>query len=220
MRILLVEDDAALAQGILTALRGEAYTLDWINNGRSALHAISSEHFDLVILDLGLPGMDGLSVLRSIRDRRLSTPVLILTARDGVRDRIAGLDAGADDYLIKPFDNDELKARLRALLRRSAGRAAPEIQVRGVALNPGNQQVSYQGQVIGLSRKEYVLLHELMLQSGRVLTRDQLEQVLYGWGEEVDSNTLEVHIHHLRKKLFPELIRTLRGVGYMIEQTA
>lgn len=217
MRVLLVEDDESLAKGILIALKSESYTLDWLNDGRSALHAISSEHFDVVILDLGLPKMDGLAVLRSIRDRRLKTPVLILTARDGVKDRIAGLDAGADDYLIKPFDTDELKARLRALLRRSAGRAAPVIELRGVSLNPDNQQVTHQGRVVGLSRNEYILLHELLSQPDRVLTRDQLEQSLYGWSDEVDSNTLEVHIHHLRKKLYPELIRTLRGVGYMIE---
>tara|TARA_R110002072_G_scaffold136124_2_gene278090 strand:+ start:44231 stop:44893 length:663 start_codon:yes stop_codon:yes gene_type:complete len=220
MRVLLVEDDESLAQGIMTALRSESYTLDWLSDGRSALHALSSEHFDVAILDLGLPKMDGLTVLRSMRDRRQQTPVLILTARDGVRDRIAGLDAGADDYLIKPFDTDELKARLRALLRRSAGRAAPNIELRGVTLNPGNQQVSYLDRVVGLSRKEYVLLHELLSQPDRVITRDQLEQSLYGWTDEVDSNTLEVHIHHLRKKLYPELIRTLRGVGYMIESKA
>ncbi len=220
MRVLLVEDHESLAKGILTALRSESYTMDWLHDGQSALHAISSEHFDLVILDLGLPKMDGLTVLRALRDRRQQIPVLILTSRDGVRDRIAGLDAGADDYMIKPFDTDELKARLRALLRRSAGRAAPTIELRGVTLNPGNQQVSYLDKIVALSRKEYVLLHELLSQPDRVLTRDQLEQSLYGWSDEVDSNTLEVHIHYLRKKLYPELIRTLRGVGYMIESKA
>jgi len=220
MRVLLVEDDISLANGIQTALRSESYTLDWLSDGRSALHALSSEHFDVVVLDLGLPKMDGLEVLRSVRDRRQRTPVLILTARDGVRDRIAGLDAGADDYLIKPFDTDELKARLRALLRRSAGRAAPQIELRGVTLNPDNQQVSHQGNIINLSRKEYILLHELLSQPDRVITRDRLEQSLYGWTDEVDSNALEVHIHHLRKKLCPQLIRTLRGVGYMIESKA
>ena len=219
MRVLLVEDDESLAKGIQTALRSESYTLDWLSDGRSALHAISSEHFDVVILDLGLPKMDGLTVLRTLRDRRLKTPVLILTARDGVKDRIAGLDAGADDYLIKPFDTDELKARLRALLRRSAGRAAPVIELRDISQNPANQQVSHKGRVVSLSRNEYVLLHELLSQPDRVLTRDQLEQSLYGWTDEVDSNTLEVHIHHWRKQLYPELIRTLRGFGYMIESS-
>jgi two-component system response regulator QseB len=218
MRLLLVEDDRSLGEGILTALKAEGYTLDWLQDGASALHALSSELFDLAILDLGLPGMDGLQVLKALRDRHNSVPVLILTARDGVRDRIAGLDAGADDYLTKPFDSAELKARLRALLRRSNGRAEPLINLRGVIVNPQSQQVTLEGTVVNLSRKEFVLLHELIAQPDRVLTRDRLEQVLYGWNEEVDSNTLEVHIHHLRRKLFPELIRTLRGVGYMIER--
>jgi two-component system response regulator QseB len=164
--------------------------------------------------------MDGLQVLRELRDRHQAVPVLVLTARDGVQDRIAGLDAGADDYLIKPFDSAELKARIRALLRRSAGRAEPLIQLRGVTLDPQSQQVTFEGRNVNLSRKEFVLLHELMAQPDRVLTRDRLEQSLYGWNEEVDSNTLEVHIHHLRRKLFSGLIRTLRGVGYMIERDA
>jgi two-component system response regulator QseB len=220
MRLLLVEDDRSLGEGILTALKAEGYTLDWLQDGTSALHALSSELFDLAILDLGLSGMDGLQVLKALRDRHNSVPVLILTARDGVRDRIAGLDAGADDYLTKPFDSAELKARLRALLRRSNGRAEPLINLRGVIVDPQNQRVTLAGAVVNLSRKEFVLLHELIAQPDRVLTRDRLEQVLYGWNEEVDSNTLEVHIHHLRRKLFPELIRTLRGVGYMIERQA
>jgi two-component system response regulator QseB len=220
MRLLLVEDDRSLGEGILTALKAEGYTLDWLQDGTSALHALSSELFDLAILDLGLPGMDGLQVLKALRDRHNSVPVLILTARDGVRDRIAGLDAGADDYLTKPFDSAELKARLRALLRRSNGRAEPLINLRGVIVDPQTQRVTLAGAVVNLSRKEFVLLHELIAQPDRVLTRDRLEQVLYGWNEEVDSNTLEVHIHHLRRKLFPELIRTLRGVGYMIERQA
>lgn len=218
MRLLLVEDDKSLGAGILTALKAEGYTLDWLQDGASALHALSSEPFDLAILDLGLPRMDGLQVLKALRDRHHNVPVLILTARDGVQDRIAGLDAGADDYLTKPFDSAELKARLRALLRRSNGRAEPLISLRGVILDPQNQQVTRDGQIVSLSRKEFVLLHELIAQPDRVLTRDRLEQVLNGWNEDVDSNTLEVHIHHLRRKLFPELIRTLRGVGYMIER--
>lgn len=218
MRLLLVEDDTSLGEGILTALKAEGYTLDWLQDGASALHALSSEPFDLAILDLGLPRMDGLQVLKTLRDRHHKIPVLILTARDGVSDRIAGLDAGADDYLTKPFDSAELKARLRALLRRSNGRAEPLISLRGVVLDPQNQQVTLDGKIVSLSRKEFVLLHELIAQPDRVLTRDRLEQVLYGWNEDVDSNTLEVHIHHLRRKLFPELIRTLRGVGYMIER--
>ena len=170
-------------------------------------------------------GADDVILVKGSRSARLdelveAVPVLVLTARDGVQDRIAGLDAGADDYLIKPFDSAELKARIRALLRRSAGRAEPLIQLRGVTLDPQSQQVSFEGRNVNLSRKEFILLHELMAQPDRVLTRDRLEQSLYGWNEEVDSNTLEVHIHHLRRKLFSGLIRTLRGVGYMIERDA
>jgi two-component system, OmpR family, response regulator QseB len=220
MRLLLVEDDASLAAGITAALKPEGYTVDWLQDGISALHALRSEPFDLAILDLGLPRMDGLELLRSLRARQHPIPVLVLTARDGVQDRIMGLDAGADDYLVKPFDTAELKARLRALLRRSSGRAEPVIDLRGVTLDPQNQQVTCQGRPVSLSRKEFILLHELLAQPDRVLTRDRLEQALYGWNEDVDSNTLEVHIHHLRRKLFPELIRTLRGVGYMIERQA
>jgi two-component system response regulator QseB len=220
MRLLLVEDDASLAAGVMAALKPEGYTVDWLQDGVSALHALRHEPFDLAILDLGLPRMDGLEVLRNLRARQHPIPMLVLTARDGVQDRIQGLDAGADDYLVKPFDTAELKARLRALLRRSSGRAEPVIDLRGVTLDPQNQQVTCQGRPIGLSRKEFILLHELLAQPDRVLTRDRLEQALYGWNEEVDSNTLEVHIHHLRRKLFPELIRTLRGVGYMIERQA
>ena len=220
MRILLVEDDQALGEGIRTALKPEGYTVDWLQDGASALHALSHESFELAILDLGLPRMDGLQVLKHLRAAANPVPVLVLTARDATSDRIAGLDAGADDYLIKPFDSAELKARIRALLRRSAGRAEPLIQLRGVTLDPQSQQVSFEGRNVNLSRKEFILLHELMAQPDRVLTRDRLEQALYGWNEEVDSNTLEVHIHHLRRKLFSGLIRTLRGVGYMIERDA
>jgi len=218
MRILLVEDDRALGEGIRTALKPEGYTVDWLQDGASALHALSHESFELAILDLGLPRMDGLEVLKRLRASANPIPVLVLTARDATSDRIAGLDAGADDYLVKPFDVAELKARLRALLRRSFNRPEPVLEYRGILLDPVNQQVSYQGTPINLPRKEFVLLHELIAQPGRVLTRDRLQQVLYGWGEEVESNALEVHIHHLRKKFFPELIRTVRGVGYLVDK--
>lgn len=218
MRILLVEDDPALGEGIRTALKPEAYTVDWLRDGASALHALSHESFDLAILDLGLPRLDGLQVLRRLRAAANPVPVLVLTARDATSDRIAGLDAGADDYLVKPFDVEELKARLRALLRRSFSRSQPVLEYRGIRLDPVTQQVSYQGREIGLPRKEYLLLHELLAQPGRVLTRDRLGQVLYGWDQEVESNALEVHIHHLRRKFFPELIRTVRGVGYLVEK--
>jgi len=218
MRILLVEDDIALGEGIRTALRPEGYTVDWLQDGASALHALCEESFDLAILDLGLPRLDGLQLLRRLRAAGNPLPVLILTARDATHDRIAGLDAGADDYLVKPFDVAELKARLRALLRRSFSRSQPVLEHRGVRLDPVDQQVTYLGQPVPLQRKEYLLLHELLAQPGRVLTRDRLQQVLYGWDEEIESNALEVHVHHLRRKLFPELIRTVRGVGYLADK--
>ena len=218
MRILLVEDDIALAEGIRTALKPEGYTVDWLQDGSSALHALSTESFELAILDLGLPRMDGLQVLKHLRAAANPVPVLVLTARDATSDRIAGLDAGADDYLIKPFDVAELKARLRALLRRSFNRPQPMLEYRGITLDPVSQSVSYQGQPVNLPRKEFLLLHELLAQPGRVLTRDKLQQALYGWGEELESNALEVHVHHLRKKFFSELIRTVRGVGYLVDK--
>ena len=218
MRILLVEDDEALGEGIRVALKPEGYTVDWARDGASALHALTHEDFGLAVLDLGLPRMDGLEVLQRLRAGDNAIPVLVLTARDSTADRIAGLDAGADDYLVKPFDVDELKARIRALLRRSFSRAQPVLEYREVSLDPVAQQVSYRGQPVALQRKEFLLLHELLAQPGRVLTRDRLQQVLYGWDEEAESNALEVHIHHLRKKLFPELIRTVRGVGYLVDK--
>ena len=218
MRLLLVEDDKALGEGLRLGLRQEGYTVDWLEDGASALHALLSEDFDLLVLDLGLPRMSGLQVLRELRRSGSALPVLILTARDATEDRIAGLDAGADDYLVKPFDLDELKARLRALLRRSARRAELRIEHAGVSLDPSSQQVSYQGKPVPMTPKEYLLLHELLSQPGKVLTRERLAQLLYGWDEEAESNTLEVHIHHLRKKLFSSLIRTVRGVGYLVEE--
>ena len=218
MRLLLVEDDKALGEGLRLGLRQEGYTVDWLEDGASALHALLSEDFDLLVLDLGLPRMSGLQVLRELRRSGSALPVLILTARDATEDRIAGLDAGADDYLVKPFDLDELKARLRALLRRSAGRAELRIEHAGVSLDPSSQQVSYQGKPVPMTPKEYLLLHELLSQPGKVLTRERLAQLLYGWDEEAESNTLEVHIHHLRKKLFSSLIRTVRGVCYLVEE--
>ncbi len=217
MRLLLVEDDIALGEGIHQALSREGYTVDWIKDGSSALHALLSETFDLVILDLGLPKLGGLEVLRRLRHDGSTVPVVILTARDATEDRIAGLDAGADDYLVKPFDVSELKARLRALLRRSAGRAKMLIEHAGISLDPGTQQVSYNNESVSLTPKEYQLLYELLSPPGRVMTRERLMQLLYGWNEEAESNTLEVHIHHLRKKISGDLIRTIRGVGYLVE---
>jgi len=218
MRILLVEDDNALGEGIRTALKPEGYTVDWVQDGSSALHALTSESFELAILDLSLPRMDGLQVLKHLRAAANPVPVLVLTARDSTSDRIAGLDAGADDYLVKPFDVAELKARMRALLRRSFNRPQPVLEYRDISLDPVSQAVSYKGQTVNLPRKEFLLLHELLAQPGRVMTRDKLQQALYGWDEELESNALEVHVHHLRKKFFPELIRTVRGVGYLVDK--
>ncbi|MDB5984502.1 MAG: DNA-binding response regulator [Pseudomonas sp.] len=218
MRLLLIEDDIALGEGILQALIREGYTVDWLKDGSSALHALLTETFDLAVLDLGLPRMDGLEVLCHLRHSGSALPVLILTARDATEDRIAGLDAGADDYLIKPFDLAEFKARLRALLRRSAGRARLLIEHAGITLDPSTQQVTYRGDSVALTPKEYQLLYELLSPPGRVMTRERLTQLLYGWNEEAESNTLEVHIHNLRKKISPALIRTIRGVGYLAEE--
>lgn len=217
MRLLLVEDDNALGAGVRAGLRQEGYTIDWLTDGVSALHALQTEAFDLAILDLGLPRLDGVHVLQKLRAGGSTLPVLVLTARDALEDRILGLDAGADDYLVKPFDLNELKARLRALLRRSAGRPQVLIEHAGVVLDPTSQQVSYQGNPVPLTPKEYQLLHELLSQPGKVLTRERLVQTLYGWDEEAESNTLEVHIHHLRKKLSSDLIRTVRGIGYLVD---
>lgn len=218
MRLLLIEDDTALGEGIHQALSREGYTVDWLKDGSDALHSLLSEAFDLALLDLGLPRMDGLDVLRRLRDSGSNLPVLILTARDATEDRIAGLDAGADDYLVKPFDLAELKARLRALLRRSAGRARVLIEHAGISLDPSTQQVTYHNEAVSLTPKEYQLLYELLSPPGRVMTRERLMQLLYGWNEEAESNTLEVHIHHLRKKFSTDLIRTIRGVGYLVEE--
>lgn len=216
MRILLAEDDIMLGEALQDALIAQGFVVDWLKDGEAALTALSTESFDLLVLDLGLPRRDGMDVLREMRSRDIGLPVLVLTARDATSDRIAGLDAGADDYLLKPFDLGELSARLRALLRRRAGRVRPEIIHGELRVDPASQRVMLAGQDVILPRREYMLLKELLEHTGEVLTRDKLEAALYGWMDEVESNALEVHIHHLRKKLYPELIRTVRGVGYMI----
>ena len=216
MRILLVEDDPQLGDGLSIGLRQAGFAVDWLRDGDAADHALLSENFDFVVLDLGLPGLTGMRVLQRARQRGQSMPILILTARDATGDKVAGLDAGADDYLVKPIDLDELTARIRALTRRSAGRAAPLLQLGPLALDPAAHRVSLHGADIELSTREFSLLQLLLENAGRVLTRSQLEQSLYGWRDEPDSNALEVHIHHLRKKLGSEWIRTLRGVGYTI----
>ncbi len=216
MRILLVEDDPQLGDGLTVGLRQAGFAVDWLKDGHLADLALQSENFDLLILDLGLPRVDGMAVLQRLRSRGQTLPVLILTARDATGDKVGGLDAGADDYLVKPIDLDELAARARALTRRSTGRAAPLLRHGDLTLDPAAHRVTRGEHTVDLSSREFSLLHLLLENAGRVLTRSQLEQSLYGWGDEPDSNALEVHIHHLRKKLGSELIRTLRGVGYTI----
>lgn len=216
MRILLVEDDALLGDALHVGLRQAGHAVDWVRDGVSAETALTAEEYAALVLDLGLPRMDGLDVLRHLRAKRKTLPVLILTARDTVDDRIRGLDAGADDYLVKPFDLGELNARLRALLRRAGGQSSPVLAAGGVTLDPATRHVECQGRDIDLSAKEYALLNALMQQPGRALSRAQLEQHLYAWGDEIGSNTVEVYIHHLRRKLGAAAIRTLRGVGYVM----
>jgi two-component system response regulator QseB len=216
MRILLAEDDPQLGDGLTVGLRQDGYAVDWVKDGVAADLALKSETFDLLVLDLGLPRLSGMEVLARLRGRGQPLAVLILTARDATGDKIAGLDAGADDYLVKPIDLDELAARVRALARRTAGRAAPLLQLGDLVLDPAARQVTLAGVQVDLSVREFSLLQTLMENNGRVMTRAQLEGSLYGWRDEPDSNALEVHIHHLRKKLGTDRIRTLRGVGYMM----
>ena len=218
MRILLVEDDVMLGDGMVDALRSSGYTVDWLQQGMPALSALKSEEFAALVLDLNLPDIDGISLLRKLRREGQTLPVLILTARDALDDRVLGLDAGSDDYMDKPFALQELNARLRALVRRSKGQAQAVLEYGELQLFPASQQVTYRGEPVKLTPHEYKLLQELITQSGRVLSRDQLQQSLYGWDEGAESNAVEVHIHHLRKKFFPELIRNIRGVGYIVPQ--
>lgn len=217
MSILLVEDDRDLAAGLLEALRKDGLAVNHVANGKDALHVIAAETPDIVILDLGLPDMDGLDVLRQLRRQFAELPVLLLTARDSLGDKIAGLDSGADDYLPKPFEMAELLARLRVLGRRIATASSHMIEIGAVRLDTASQAVSINGLPVELPRREYMLLKVLLENAGRVQTRDSLEKRLYSWGEEVASNALEVHIHHLRKKLGAELIATVRGVGYTVK---
>lgn len=220
MRLLLVEDDALLGDGVRTGLKQAGFAVDWTQDGQAAKLALETEEYALMVLDLGLPKLSGIDLLTWLRGINLTLPVLILTARDTIADRVSGLNTGADDYLIKPFDLDELIARLNALLRRSAGQVTLTLQHGDIELTPSTHLVSKKGQTVELSAREFTLLHELLLHVGRVQSREQLEQHLYGWGEEVESNSVEVHIHHLRKKLGTELIRTLRGVGYVIDKVS
>ena len=216
MRILLAEDDALLGDGLRAGLRQLGFQVDWVRDGAAAERELRAEPYAAAVLDLGLPRMDGLDVLAAVRRAGVTLPVLVLTARDAVPDRILGLDRGADDYVVKPVDLHELAARLRALVRRAHGQPAELLVVRGLALDPSTRKVQLDGKSVALSTREYDLLHVLMLHAGRVLTREQIEQRLYSWGEEVDSNTVEVHVHYLRRKLGSERIRTVRGVGYQL----
>lgn len=217
MRLLLVEDDPLLGDGIQAGLRQAGFIVDWVQNGRGAEAALSAEEFSALVLDLGLPGEpDGMALLARLRSRKQTLPVLILTARDTVADKLAGLDGGADDYLVKPFDLDELAARLRALIRRSHGRQSALLRYGDVTLDPAARKVRIDDRPVELSAREFALLEALLENSGRVLARSQLERLIYGWNEEPESNAVEVHVHHLRRKLGNELIRTVRGVGYTI----
>jgi len=219
MRVLVVEDDSMIAQGLQTGLRQSGFTVDWIRDGKNASAALSSSSFDLVLLDLGLPGRDGLDVLREARRRGDATPVIVLTARDEVQSRIAGLDAGADDYIVKPFDLDEVVARMRSVLRRVAGRGETGIQHRDLRLDPVTRTVEQGGKPVGVSAHEFAVLEALLQRPGAVLSRAQLEDRLYGWEAQIGSNAVEVYIHGLRRKLGNDAIRTLRGVGYFVPKS-
>lgn len=218
MRVLLVEDDELLGDGVRNGLIQYGYTVDWVKDGQSALQAILSEPFDIVVLDIGLPRRSGLEVLKSMRSKNIRCPVVVLTARDSVEDQIIGLDAGADDYIAKPFDLDALCARMRALQRRTTSRADPILTYADISLDPASHTVHVKDELINISRREFALLQKLLENAGRVLSREHLTSTLYGWGDDVDSNALEVHIHNLRKKFGTKLIRTIRGVGYMVDK--
>jgi two-component system response regulator QseB len=216
MRLLLVEDDPMIGEGVHKGLRQDGFAVDWVRDGHAAELAVANGVYDLVVLDLGLPRKDGLDILAALRRRGNSIPVLILTARDAVLDRIKGLNSGADDYVVKPFDLDELSARIRALLRRRAGRADSVIEHGELTINASTHQATFRGQDLALSAREFAVLEALLERPGAILSRAQLEERLYGWGEEVESNAVEVYIHSLRRKLGADFIRNVRGVGYRV----
>ena len=219
MRLLLVEDDTMIGESVLDLLRAEHYAVDWVKDGETADTALCTQDYDLLLLDLGLPKRDGLAVLRALRSRKNRMPVLIATARDSVRQRVEGLDAGADDYVLKPYDLDELLARIRALLRRAAGRAEPVYEHQGVSIDPATREVLVNGQPVLLSMREWAVLEPLLARPGLVLSRAQLEEKLYSWKDEISSNAVEVYIHGLRKKLGPDIIQNVRGVGYFVPKS-
>ncbi len=219
MRLLIVEDDPLIGDGLVAGLTREGYSADWVEDGQSAIHAVEVNDYDLAILDLGLPDLTGLDVLAGLRRTGKPTAVLILTARDGIDDRVVGLDSGADDYLVKPFDMEELKARLRSLQRRLHGRKEARINIGDVVLEPASSRVTLKEKPVQLSAKEFALLLHLMENAGRVQSKRQLEDTLYGWADGVESNTLEVYIYQLRRKLGSDFIRTIRGLGYVVEKS-
>ena len=216
MRVLVVEDDTGIGRAVVAGLDRSGYAVDWVRDGAQAEAALANGVYDLALLDLGLPQRDGLQILKSVRRAGLELPVVVITARDALSDRIAGLDGGADDYLVKPFDLDELLARIRAVIRRRTGRLSPEMVYGALRIDPAKHTVSFRGTRVDLSGREFAVLEALMLEPGAVVSRDRLEEAVYGWGEEVGSNSVEVHLHNLRRKLRPELIRNVRGVGYRI----
>jgi len=220
MRILVVEDDPLLGDAVRAGLRQRGFDVDWVRDGVAAEVAVRAQAFAAIVLDLGLPRLDGMRLLEKERAKGSRVPVLVLTARDAIGDRVKGFDTGADDYVVKPVDLDELAARLRALIRRAGGDPSPILEQGPLRLDPAARTVVWRGRPVELQAREFNLLHELMLNAGRVLSREQIEARLYAWGEEVESNAVEVHVHHLRRKLAPELIRTVRGVGYVLSREA
>jgi two-component system response regulator QseB len=216
MRVLIVEDDPMIGRAVVAGLQEGGYTVDWVLDGAEAELALTHRVYDLALLDLGLPRRDGLEILKGLRRAGNQLPVVIITARDAVADRVAGLDHGADDYLVKPFDLDELLARARAVVRRKDGRSTPEMSCGALTVDPVKRLVKFRGETVELSAREFAVLEALMKEPGAVVSREKLEDAVYGWGEEVGSNSIEVHLHHLRRKLQPELIRNVRGVGYRI----
>lgn len=216
MRVLLVEDDPMIGRAVMVGLRDAGYAVDWARDGAEAEIAVGTGVYDLALLDLGLPRRSGLDILKGVRRSGVTLPILIITALDSVADRVAGLDAGADDYLVKPFDLDELLARARAVIRRHGGRSSAEIVYGSLSIDPALRQVSFRGAIVDLSAREFAVLEALMKEPGAVVSREKLEDAVYGWGEEVGSNSIEVHLHHLRRKLDAQLIRNVRGVGYRI----
>jgi len=216
MRLLLVEDDLMVGEAVRKGLRQDGFAIDWVQDGAAALSALAQEDYQLLLLDLGLPKKNGLEVLKSLRAGGNRIPVLILTARDAVADRVAGLDGGADDYLVKPFDLEELAARIRALLRRQSGRAEPLVELGQLTLNPATHEVLLEGRQVNLSAREFALLRAFLDRPGVVLSRAQLEEKMYGWDDSIESNAVEVYIHALRKKLGSNFIKNVRGIGYMV----